>query len=212
MKLYNMNHSPYATRVRMLIRKKGLAVEILDPPVPAGTPEFIAQFPLGKIPVLELDDGSQLPDSWVIMEYLDAQPGAQLIPADPLARAHMQLLARYADTYLGPLALFPMFQRVVQPGGTENAEEVLEALDKELARLDRLLNMLPDFANRAVQAGDMVLATNMEYVLMLAPMFGRADPLAEYPAAARWQLWVSQDEDVQACTTEMKQAVAAFVG
>ena len=212
MKLYNMNHSPYATRVRMLIRKKGLAVEILDPPVATGTPEFVEKFPLGKIPVLELDDGTQLPDSWVIMEYLDSLPGTQLVPAEPLARAHMQLLARYADTYLGPFALFPLFQRVVQPGGTEGADEVLEALDKELARLERLLNSLPDFADRDVHAGDMVLATNMEYVLMLAPMFGVAEPLAQYPGVARWNAWVSEDEAVLAGVAEMKQAVAAFFG
>ena len=212
MKLYNLNHSPYATRVRMLIRKKGLAVEIVDPPAPAGSPEFVQQFPMGKIPVLELENGRQLPDSWVIMEYLDTLSEPALIPAEAIARAEMQVLARYADTYLGPLALFPMFQRVVQPGGTEGADEVLDALDKELARLERVLNVLPDFAQRAVHAGDMVLATNMAYVLMLAPMFGRTEPLVDYPAVARWCAWVEEDDDVQACTAEMKQAVAAFFG
>ena len=71
MKLYNLDHSPYATRVRMQIHKKGLEIAIEPPPDALGTPEFLARFPMGKIPVLELDDGSQLPDSWVIMDYLE---------------------------------------------------------------------------------------------------------------------------------------------
>ena len=103
MKLYNLDHSPYATRVRMQIFKKDLPVTIEPPPAPARTPQFLARFPLGKIPVLELDDGSQLPDSWVIMGYLeDVMPAVSLRPEGARANAHMQLLARYADTCLGP--------------------------------------------------------------------------------------------------------------
>ena len=104
MKLYNLDHSPYATRVRVQIRKKELDVAIEAPPVALGSPEFIQRFPLGKIPVLELDDGSQLPDSWVIMEYLeDVMPALPLRPQGARACAHMQLLARYTDTYLARL-------------------------------------------------------------------------------------------------------------
>ena len=146
MKLYNLDHSPYATRVRVQIRKKELDVAIEAPPVALGSPEFIQRFPLGKIPVLELDDGSQLPDSWVIMEYLeDVMPALPLRPQGARACAHMQLLARYTDTYLGPGALFPLFARVSRPGGTEGAGEQLAALETELARLERLLEFLPDF-------------------------------------------------------------------
>ena len=85
-----MDHSPYATRVRMQITKKQLDIAIEPPPVPIQTPEFMARFPLGKIPVLELDDGSQIPDSWAIMEYLeDVSPAVSLRPEGATARAHM---------------------------------------------------------------------------------------------------------------------------
>ena len=72
MKLYNLDHSPYASRVRTQIRKKGLDIEFAAPPVELRTPEFNQRFPMGKIPVLELDDGSQVPDSWSVEKLTQA--------------------------------------------------------------------------------------------------------------------------------------------
>ena len=212
MKLYNLNHSPYATRVRTLICKAKLDVDIVEPEEAVRTEAFVQHFPLGKIPVLELDDGSQLPDSWVIMEYLDSVSAQPLTPTGKLERAHMQLLARYADTYLGPSALFPLFQRVTQPGGTENAAEELAALDAELARMERMLDMLPDFLERPVGLGDIALVPHMDFVVMLAPLFGMADPLATFPRVMAWHEWVMRDEAVAASSAEMGAAVAGFFG
>lgn len=213
MKLYNLDHSPYATRVRTQIRKKALDIAIEPPPVALRTPEFIERFPLGKIPVLELDDGSQLPDSWVIMEYLeDVSPAVSLRPEGARGRAQMQLLARYADTCLGPGALFPLFRLVQVPGGTDDAGEALAALDTELARLERLLQSLPDCRQRALHLGDIALAPSMDYLLLLGPLFGRPEPLAEYPLAAAWWQWVSRDAAVAASSAEMRTAVKGFFG
>ncbi len=213
MKLYNLDHSPYATRVRMQIFKKDLPVTIEPPPAPARTSQFLARFPLGKIPVLELDDGSQLPDSWVIMGYLeDVMPAVSLRPEGARANAHMQLLARYADTCLGPAALFPLFSRVQAPGGTSDAAAALAPLDDELARLQRLLEMLPDFRQRSLHLGDIALAPHMDYVLLLAPMFGRDEPLGQYPLVASWWEWVTADAAVARGSAQMRTAVKGFFG
>ena len=213
MRLYNLDHSPYATRVRMQIIKKGLDVELVPPPAALRTPELLEHFPLGKIPVLELDDGSQLPDSWVIMEYLeDVVPAVSLRPKGAKTNAQMQLLARYGDTYLGPGALFPLFARVQQPGGTENATEALAALDTELSRLERLLQTLPDCRNRKLHLGDIALAPIMDYVLLLGPIFGRANPLEDYPLITQWWDWVVADDAVAQGSAQMRTAVKAFFG
>lgn len=213
MNLYNLDHSPYATRVRMQIHKKALDIAIEPPPDALGTPEFLAQFPMGKIPVLELDDGSHLPDSWVIMEYLEeVTPSVSLRPEGARACANMQLLARYADTYLGPAGLFPLFAKVTSGAGVEGVEQELEALEGELARLERLLAYLPPFEKRSLHLGDIALAPHMDYVLLLAPMFGVAQPLANHPRAQAWQEWVQSDAAVARGSKEMLTAVKAFFG
>ncbi len=211
MKLFNMNHSPFATRVRSVIRKKDLDVEIVQPQEALRSAEFVDHFPMGKIPVLEFYDGSQLPDSWVIMEYLEAMGGGvSLRPVEPIAAAHMQLFARYADTYLGPGALFPLFGLVTQGKAGDGAEEEINALEAELARLERMLTMLPNCSQRALHLGDLALVPHLDFVLMLAPMFGRVDLLDAYPLAAAWYRWALQDPAVAESSKEMSEAVAAF--
>ncbi len=164
MKLYNLDHSPYATRVRMQIYKKALDIAIEPPPEALGSDAFQARFPMGKIPVLELEDGSHLPDSWVIMEYIEEKiPALSLRPDGARASAQMQLLARYADTYLGPAALSPMFQRITSGAGTDDAEAEVEALDVELERLERVLTYLPPCSERALHLGDIALTPHMDH-------------------------------------------------
>ncbi|MEH6570631.1 MAG: glutathione S-transferase family protein [Halioglobus sp.] len=213
MKLYNLDHSPYATRVRMQIHKKGLDIAIEPAPAALRTPEFVALFPLGKIPVLALDNGGHLADSWVIMEYLEeVSSGLPLRPVEPLARAQMQSLARYADTCLGPAAVFPLFSLVGAGAGAKGVEEALSALGEELARLERLLHQLPDFTERELHLGDIALAPHMDYVLLLAPLFGMENPLSAYPRVGAWHDWVRGDAAVAKGSNEMLDAVKAFFG
>lgn len=81
MKLYGSLTSPYVRKVRVLLIEKNIPCELVvcDP----HQPDSIVQShnPLGKVPVLERDDGSNLFDSPVIIEYLDGLGGAASIPA-----------------------------------------------------------------------------------------------------------------------------------
>jgi glutathione S-transferase len=84
MELLHSPTSPYARKVRIVVREKGLqslVTEIIRLPADK-QPQLLAANPLGKVPALILDDGSTLFDSPVICEYLDQlAPGLQLIPS-----------------------------------------------------------------------------------------------------------------------------------
>ena len=69
MKLYNLDNSPFAARVRIQIRHKKLPIAIVEPPIPLRTEEFRDTFPLQKLPILELENGSSICESTVIMDY-----------------------------------------------------------------------------------------------------------------------------------------------
>ena len=91
MKLLYQTHSPYARKVLVLAHEAGIA-ERLEVVHQETSPtwrneEVVRANPLGKVPVLLLDDGTALFDSNVICEYLDGlHDGTPLIPAESRAR------------------------------------------------------------------------------------------------------------------------------
>jgi len=92
MKLYTSPTTPFGRKIAMLIAEKGLGAQI-ETVLVAGTALDvgtmpIAHNPLGKIPVLVLNDGTALHDSRVISRFLDDHfdlniypKGADLWPA-----------------------------------------------------------------------------------------------------------------------------------
>ena len=73
--------SPYARKVRIALAEKKIEYTLLEEsPWDAGN-TVSEHNPLGKIPVLLMEDGMSLFDSRVIVEYLDAvSPVSRLIP------------------------------------------------------------------------------------------------------------------------------------
>jgi glutathione S-transferase len=95
MKLIIAKPSPYARKARIALLEKRIPFEtVIDVPWNTGThaPSFN---PLGKIPILVLDDGRVVHDSKVIIEYLETlELPPRLIPPEPLQRvAHKQIEA-----------------------------------------------------------------------------------------------------------------------
>jgi glutathione S-transferase len=90
--------SPYARKVRVVAAEKKIDFElVIQSPWDADT-KVPQHNPLGKVPVLVLEDGSSLYDSRVIVDYLDhASPVARLIPADPHDRIQVKRWEALAD-------------------------------------------------------------------------------------------------------------------
>ena len=87
MKLYHSPTTPFGRKVMVLILETGIASRV-DVISASGTPLATGSMPLdrnplGKIPALQLDDGSTIYDSRVICRYLDDLTGAGLYPAKP---------------------------------------------------------------------------------------------------------------------------------
>ncbi|NOT18127.1 MAG: glutathione S-transferase [Sulfuriferula sp.] len=87
MKLIASLTSPFARKVRIVLAEKHIECELqIDVPWDADThvPDYN---PLGKIPVLLMDDGTALYDSRVIVEYLDhATPVRNVFPKESRSR------------------------------------------------------------------------------------------------------------------------------
>ena len=100
MKLIDAARCPYCARVRLALAEKELACQQVEINL-RDRPSWLYELnPSGKVPVL--DDGFVLPESAVIMEYLDHRyPERPLLPEDPAARAEARLRVFRFDELLG---------------------------------------------------------------------------------------------------------------
>jgi glutathione S-transferase len=98
LKLIASKTSPYARKVRIALAEKKIEYQMVessgwDP----GNPVH-AWNPLGKLPVLILDDGTHLYDSRVIVEYIDlVSPVSRLIPEPARQRIAVKKWEALAD-------------------------------------------------------------------------------------------------------------------
>ncbi|WGL16848.1 glutathione S-transferase family protein [Microbulbifer bruguierae] len=212
MKLYTVPHSPYGARVCAQIKLKNLPVEVLPPPEPLRSEGFLKRFALGKVPILELDDGRYLGESWAILEYLEEIGGEipSLIPKDALARGKMRELARYADLHLAPNALFPLFKSVL--AGEAVTASTLDALHTELAKGERLIAARGSLAERALDLGDIALAPSVLYLFLLLEGLGKKEILADFPAFSGWWEGMDRIPEIRETLQGVSTAFRAFAG
>jgi glutathione S-transferase len=104
--------SPYVRKVLVCLHLKGIAYEI-DPIIPFfGDERFSKLSPIRRIPVLQ-DDRVTLSDSTVICEYLvERHPAPALYPRDVADRARARWLEEFADTRMGEVFIWRLFNEV----------------------------------------------------------------------------------------------------
>jgi len=83
MKLFFAPGSPYARIVRVAVRELALDVEEVEVTLRDPNSSLLPYNPGGKVPTLQLDDGTILNESLLVLAYLDTQHGGRkLLPMD----------------------------------------------------------------------------------------------------------------------------------
>ena len=107
MKLYGYWRSSASYRVRIALALKGVEVEHIAVNLRTGEQgqgEHVARNPQGYLPVLELEDGTQLTQSLAIMDYIDAtfrEPA--LMPSDAVKRSKLLAASLIIATDIHPI-------------------------------------------------------------------------------------------------------------
>jgi glutathione S-transferase len=131
--------SPYVRKVLVCLAVKGVPYRI-DPIVPFyGDERFSKLSPLRRIPVL-IDGELTLSDSTVICEYLEERhPAAAFYPRGPAARARARWLEEFADTRMGDVFIWRLFDQVaIGPavwGQATDREKLRDTLEVEVPRV-----------------------------------------------------------------------------
>ena len=103
MKLYYHPISRYSHKVLIALHEKGVsfAPVVLYPGDPDDRAELRKLTPMGKVPVLVLDNGWKIPESTIIIEYLETHAGGpRLIPEDPDRARQTRFYDRIVDLYI----------------------------------------------------------------------------------------------------------------
>jgi len=175
--------SPFGRKVNIAASLLGLSGEIkiesADTNDPADTVR--RQNPLGKIPVLVIEDGSTFYDSRVILEYLDHRAGGgKIIPCEPGARFSALRLQALADglTDAQILVLYEARWRPAEHRVTKWVDYQADKIMRGLAALEAdppLLGAIPN-------VGDIALACFLGHRDLRFPGTWRAD----HPKLAAW--------------------------
>lgn len=211
MKLYSNAASPYAARVRILLRAKGASIPLAEPPGGLGSAEYRAITPLGKVPCLQLDDGRVLPESEVICGYLNATlPGPSLYPSDPLERAQVTLIVRLADLYVSP-GMNEFFKLLfADPGNRAAIAALLPEIARGLKFLDLHVAQSGYAAGRQFSQADCALAPLLLCVAeVVVPVTGEA-LLEKRPKLLAYWAAIQQHECAAPVLAEMRQGLKKY--
>ncbi len=108
MKLYDLPASPNARRVRVFIAEKQLQINVVPINMMTGenkTEEYLSKNPLGRMPLLELDDGTCIAESIAICRYLENEhPDPPLFGTSSLEQATIEMWQRRMEfQFLNPM-------------------------------------------------------------------------------------------------------------
>jgi len=134
---------------------------------------FFALWPIGKMPVLQdAARGRVVPETSIIIEYLDLHHGGAMLPADPEARLEARLWDRLYDAYVHQ----PMQRAVAARLGREPAawEAVSAQSSAELAQAYDLIETALDgrtwAAGEAFSIADCAAAPALFYAATVLPV------------------------------------------
>ena len=169
--LYDAPRCPYCARVRIVLAEKGIEVETVEIDLSDRPAWIYEKNPTGRVPVVEEDDGRPLPESAVIMEFLEERyPEPALLPVDPADRAAVRLLIFRDHDLTDP---YYALRR-----GEEGAREDLDAA---LGRFDAMLGERPYLGGSEFGLADIAL---VPWFLRARDMLGV--DLEGFPSLVDW--------------------------
>jgi glutathione S-transferase len=183
--LYSQQDSGNCYKVRLLLAQLGRPFRIVDINANDGStrrPAFLAKNPIGKVPLLEFDDGRRLAESNAILLYL--AEGTPFLPGEPFERAKAYEWL-FFEQYSHEPAIAVRRSLIIHPERAGEADaarlaRLLEAGEWALSVMERRLGEAEWLAGSAYSVADIAL-----YAYTHVAGEGGFD-LAGYPAVEAW--------------------------
>ena len=190
MKLHE-SPSPNARRVSVFMAEKGIECERVSVDIRAGEniqSEYLSKNPAGRVPVLELDDGSYISESIAICRYLEAiEPEPNLFGLDAIEIANVEMWQRRVELNLF-LEIAGAFRNIT--GFFKDRETCVEEWGKVCAeKAPKALTMFDDqlsdnqyLSGDRFTVADITLAITLDFAEMV-----KVAPLPVLDHITRWR-------------------------
>lgn len=142
---------PFVQRAVITLKHKNIDFDITYIDLAEPPDWFLELSPLGKVPVLKVDD-EVLFESAVINEYLDEITGGELQPSEPLARAKNRAWIEFATNMLGNLYMMKMSK------DEERYKKYRDSLVSQFHRIEERLGDGPWFNGEEFSLADTAFA------------------------------------------------------
>ncbi|MBE9610365.1 glutathione S-transferase N-terminal domain-containing protein [Chitinilyticum piscinae] len=181
MKLITTPNSPYGRKVRIVLAEKRIDYELLLTDLSQPDHLAVAHNPLGKVPVLLLDDGKPVYDSSVIVDYLDhISPVSRLLPDSPRQAVSVKRREALADGIVDAIVAIALERR------RPEAQQSADWISKQRNKIDRgIIALAEDLGDKKYLINDNYGLADIASGVMLAYLRFRLPEIVwqdEHPA------------------------------
>ena len=205
-KLKLISHAlcPYVQRAVIALAERGVPFERIDIDLNNKPDWFLKISPLGKVPVLQVDDKAVF-ESAVILEYLEETLPNPLHPKDALARAEHRAWIEFGSAVLGDI----WGLETVSDEAAFKAKAI--QAEARFARLEERLVATPWFDGEAFSLVDAVFAPAFRYFDVFDEI-GDFGILANKPKIAHWRKSLRERPSLRtAVSAEYPELLRAFM-
>jgi glutathione S-transferase len=164
--------SPYTRRVAITLRLLGISYEHRSIKPWPSNDELLPMNPLGRVPILILDDGDRLQESTMILDYLDGLvgPGRALTPPDGPERLRVQKIVFLALGVLDKVVL-ANHERYRRPEGMMDVAWIERCESQALSGMTALDAITPDpwLAGDGPSQADVTTGVLCDHVRLTCP-------------------------------------------
>jgi len=209
--LHGFSFSNYYNIVKHALLHKGVPFE--EHKVYTDEDSLKSFSPVGKVPALTTEDGVNLSESTVLIDYLeDAYPDVPLYPSAASERARVRQLVKISELYI-ELPARRMINFVFGGGEApaELKEEVRTVMERGVHGLNTLASFSPYMAGDSLTAADIYL----RYALAIPKIIGPAqldwDVAASINGLAEWEALMADSDASRKVDADAKENTPEFM-
>lgn len=203
MKLFVWGPAPNPRRVKMYLAEKGLTIPTEDVGGEAATlrADYKAKYPFAMVPMLELDDGTQIGEAMAICRYFEnLHPTPALMGTDAKSKAVIEMWERraYEEGMIGASEVFrnthPLFVDRSIAGHAEPMAQVSMLVERGRKRARHFFEMFDrQLATNVFTTGDQITVADITALCVVdfARVLAKISIPDEHKYLTRWYSMMS---------------------